>query len=768
MFSSDLSAPPCASDENLGASGDPIFKVSQLVKQIKDNKALDFLTEQFNKAYLLNPNCNFFDIQPPDMQLDAVFMDPKTYRNWIVKHPDIKMLLDECFTKLNLNKQDYFYKEAFSKYQKEKIETWTEEDRQSWYEAYAYMQLINTYWSLRGLHANTDARPYEDWRFFGGAVAQAPIQYVGLKQNPQHEGYTSVDVDMQAGTAAGGIAGLMIALLIRLMGRRYYPYEKEQDPLYRTFKTLASVGQSVGNVLGSFIKISLVRKVAISFFGALFSLAFGLIALPIVYFREREKIKKEKEAEIKAKEKEVREAKEAKEAHDIEANEAAIKKTHRRGIPEQPNQNIPPEFKNQVSISRVQSQNPIQSQKKPPKSIYQVGFEEGWSKYGKTGQIYGISLGMSIAGLCFLLGKHFAALNAAASVAVGGAIGGVAGFVLTVIAVPVVNKLFSNKWVVEDRKDKEKFRNNYIRAGLAMGASLGSVAGFLIGTLLFPGLGSMLGMTIGGAIGGLVGGIAIGKFGERISRWFHGDKESDNSWDYAVRTADYTFGLLGAAIGFFVPIPGGVVIGAALGTAIGKVVGAVVGMITVKLARKYHPDEHKAEHLPWTQRVANGTTIGMIIGAGIGALIGFFVGGPFGLIAGVIVGGSIAGFCGGVWGSRNDKTARKTWEHVLKCNTAEPLTLLDYKKSALQRSTPAKVKEALVNAAPTANAESKIEPPVARAPNDGNVVAADIRLPASDLNGKVDATGLATNSLFVAATPAPVAQPGLVLSPSPS
>ncbi|MHB1946850.1 MAG: hypothetical protein ACYCQI_01900 [Gammaproteobacteria bacterium] len=212
-------------------------------------------------------------------------------------------------------------------------------------------------------------------------------------------------------------------------------------------------------------------------------------------------------------------------------------------------------------------------------------------------------------------------------------------------------------------KNKDSFRNNYVRTGILLGAALGTTVGFILGTLVFPGVGSAIGMTLGGAIGGIAGGTVLGITGERISkhtkkRWGVGE-DTDNSWDYATRSMYYTGAFLGAAIGFFVPVPGGALVGAAIGGAMGGLAGWVGGLGVVRAARRNNNPELPAKTLPWSQRMGTGGNVGSLVCSGIGFLLGL-AGGPMGAIIGATLGYSFGGFIGSLLGVAYEKIKQPT------------------------------------------------------------------------------------------------------------
>lgn len=276
---------------------------------------------------------------------------------------------------------------------------------------------------------------------------------------------------------------------------------------------------------------------------------------------------------------------------------------------------------------------------------------EGWSKYGKTSLVYGTYIGQ-IFGFAF---PHAVHSNMLANIAVMGGLVGAGSFLLSLVLVPAINYI-AKKVLVSD--SKENFRSNYVRSGITVGVSLGATVGFILGSVLFPGIGSAIGMAIGTAVGGILGGATLGVYGGKITRSLQKNwgisKDTDNSWDYATRTSSGWFACLGAAIGFFLPIPGGALAGAAIGGLIGGLVGWGAGFGIIRAARAISPEEPKAKTLPWTQRVSTGSSIGSIIFGAIGLTIGL-LGGPFGAMAGAALGFAIGGFLGGIIGAAYER-----------------------------------------------------------------------------------------------------------------
>jgi hypothetical protein len=289
-----------------------------------------------------------------------------------------------------------------------------------------------------------------------------------------------------------------------------------------------------------------------------------------------------------------------------------------------------------------------------PNHDYRVG-KEGWSKYAKTFLIFGLYLGEAVGNIVSFVFRGDYLRN----IALFGAIGSVLAFLSGLIAVPLINKFYHKK-LLSDKNDA--FRNNYVRSGITFGVAVGSVIGFVLGSLLFPGMGSIAGMAVFAAFGSVIGGVTLGVYGENITlyirkKWLVSE-DTDNSWDYASRNSSYFFGFIGATIGFFIPVPGGSIVGAAIGTAIGSTVGWLAGFLVIHQARKISLEEHKAQSLPWTQRVANGTMVGSMVGATLGFVLGLAIAGPIGAVSGTALGFSSVAILGGLAYGLYDKTAR--------------------------------------------------------------------------------------------------------------
>lgn len=424
---------------------------------------------------------------------------------------------------------------------------------------------------------------------FLGAIPRASLDYREEQQIKDFSQPLIVDYDIQIGTLIGNGCGIILAVIFHFAfaSRRLYKPNISLNPLYRNFKTLASLGAPAGTLLANVLPFlpKGSQKLFTVIFSDIFAIVFGLFAIPYWLYREN------------------------------------WLKT-------------PAEHRNRYA---------------------KIGIE-GWSKYAKTAIVLGMSLGQAIGAIVsFATGQ-----NIFSCLAIGGGISALVCFTASVILVPLINKHFNNI-LISDPHDKDSIRNNYIRSGITLGLSLGAVIGFF----LFPALGAVAGMGIGAAFCSVALGIVMGKYGQRISQytkqqWGVGarlERGTDNSWDYATRNTSYACAFLFSVVGFFLPIPGGSLVGAALGSAVGGVVGWFSGLYIIKKARELQPVEQPAETVPWTQRIANGANVFSLIGAAVGFGIGTLLLGPLGSIEGATLGFAIGGFVGSICGALFDKTA---------------------------------------------------------------------------------------------------------------
>jgi hypothetical protein len=472
--------------------------------------------------------------------------------------------------------------------------------------------------------------PQDRFNFFGRWIENA--RFLGMllaaiadfvfRQHADDPDHLDKDFENQLDGVVDKIGGVAIGAVMHFFVKGYYRVLVSLNPLYRNFKTLATAGLEVGIVAANVASIPMLLSTTI------FSLGFGLIAIPYWLLRDY--------------------------------------------------------FLN----GKV----PIHERNR----YFKTGIE-GWSKYAKTFLVYGMYLGE-----LFGTGIAYAMRwDLARNIALFGAIGSVATFAAGLVIVPFMNWYFKDKFIApklrdengniikdeegRDLYDRDYFRNNYVRSGITLGIAIGTILGFLA----WPSAAGIA-MTVGAAFGGVIGGIALGALGARVTLYIQQNwnvkKDTDNSWDYATRNSSYLFGFIGAAIGFFIPMPGGVVAGAALGSsisgaalgtalvgaticgAVASVIGWGLGLLVVRQARVTCEKEQKADTLPWTQRIAFGSMYGSMLGATLGFCMGMILG-PAGATMGGTLGFSggaiLGGFSFGLW----DNTSRNLIWHFLHGKT---------------------------------------------------------------------------------------------------
>ena len=264
---------------------------------------------------------------------------------------------------------------------------------------------------------------------------------------------------------------------------------------------------------------------------------------------------------------------------------------------------------------------------------------DGWTKYAKTGFVYGSCIGAMIGGIvCACLFPVFGALPGAA---LGGAIGSVLGFAIVCVAVPLYHTIRKRFKLAHNdgNEDTYAYRTNYMRAGIVLGGFVGSIILGFVGAFALPGLGALAGAAIGSAIGSVIGGALFAVIGPWLGRKIEGKSQPLNSYDYAIRTGAM-FGNntgLGQAIS---PVANQA---AAVMPSIGGTLFSVVALAreVIHARRLKGKDERERTDyiLPWTQIAATGVMIGSVVGG----FIGFFVFPPLGFI----IGGGIGGLLGG-------------------------------------------------------------------------------------------------------------------------
>lgn len=278
--------------------------------------------------------------------------------------------------------------------------------------------------------------------------------------------------------------------------------------------------------------------------------------------------------------------------------------------------------------------------------------KESWTKYGKTGLVFGTSVGATIGGLIgALLLPHWGGMLGNTA---GGAIGGAVGFVAAIALVPVYNYI-KLKWFTKAKPENapeeakkginrvvnyvlslfSDYRTNYIRTGMTLGGSIGGVVGGVLGAFVFPVLGPIVGAMVGNAIGSVIGGIIVGIGGPLLAKYLSPD--SANSYDYGFRSGEKLGSLTGAGqiASPFVPDVGIVCVSA--GGAVAGLIGAGREVYHGRQLKKQ--DKKDEDHvLPWTTRAVSG----VVVGSAIGGLIGLAFP-PFGPLIGSGAGGLIGG-----------------------------------------------------------------------------------------------------------------------------
>jgi hypothetical protein len=207
-----------------------------------------------------------------------------------------------------------------------------------------------------------------------------------------------------------------------------------------------------------------------------------------------------------------------------------------------------------------------------------------WSKRIRAGVQWGACLGMLLGVLLPGLGLGLTLMQ---TVFVGAALFSVGGALLALVIEPLlVDPLMSRNYETD---------NPWVprcRLGVALGTSVGMLIGCVIllcCPVLFPSV--LFGVTLVGAIGGLVGGV-VAVLAEPMYLAYRGYYEADddektaieqdltcttgNSYSERCRTGVLVGAAIGAGIGFFLPIPGGLFLGSAIGGVLGAGVAALI------------------------------------------------------------------------------------------------------------------------------------------------------------------------------------------------
>lgn len=464
---------------------------------------------------------------------------------------------------------------------------------------------------------------------------------------------------VQAATASGAFAGLLLGYALHKFCKwlNLYPSRQPLDPLHRTTKTFAAVAQNLGLGISMMLLPGDLHKIPAAILSSLF--AFGGVFIAVIG-----------------------------------------------------NLFFPKIFNNFVEKLETYCHVNHEGLSKYGKTALVWGTCPGILA-GLILHTYGISFSF----------WNFGALKIGSAIALGGVFGGVSIFVLVMIAVPIVNWIRKNKHRQDQRPESDDFRNNYARAGISIAAAFSAIlvtlgaiafplygltlpyvamAGVFVGAVIsilpklnnqriynikliigcalagalltligafflsniFITAGAIVTIGIGSAIGGTLGGPFFTLLGPKISKYLETyfdvkTKDSDNNWDFTVRSFINLFGSLGICAGFVIAISSGAMAaGATVGASlVGAAflwptvlnflfqgIGAIVGL---NLSPEISKENQKSE-MTMTQRISVGLGQGNTIG-GIGGLVfGFMIAGPWGAVVGFGFGNSFLGFVVGV------------------------------------------------------------------------------------------------------------------------
>ena len=452
------------------------------------------------------------------------------------------------------------------------------------------------------LEMSNASRFVEDGRFEG---APGRIAYDAVHRDDHLTTYTDLQYETEISAIIANGGGLLLAIVLHFFFRRSYKQGNLLNPFYRTFKTLATLGSSVGQAGASFIP-------HLPFFGGIQSFVTSLfIDIGSLLF----------------------------------ASTAVLYLWASR---------------------RMKRKNPDAVLKEKKQPLLKMGTVDGWSKIGKLGLTIGTSAGQASDAAYRWASQD--TLNSTEINGVGGA-ASAGGFVGLLFVVGVYNYYTNKSLIEPDENKRDNFRTNYLRAGIAFGLAFMGCIGALIGVYALPGLGPLLGITVFGAFGSVIFGVLFGKYGKRISAYTNANWDvpikTENSWDFGARSGLYVMSFLGAAVGvgisFICPIGALVglsaqIAGAAIFTAVGGVIGWCGGFAAVGITRKFYEHEiHVADlpspNMPWSQRMPFLSNVFSVVGLLIGFGVGFAFGGPVGGVLGAMIGAGIGGFIGGIVGA---------------------------------------------------------------------------------------------------------------------
>lgn len=486
------------------------------------------------------------------------------------------------------------------------------------------------------LLANHLSRCAENTKFFNGSFSAVYFAANSVDDMQDKDNLDEISREGAIGQITGNGCGFLLDIIIYYVGKKLLKKttrnelkNKQEDtidnPLYRIFKTLASFGMALGEAIGSFcgpVLPNLGKKMLTGVVSNILAIAFGLLAFPYYFLIE------------------IPLSKMSKYARNDKVGPDGLMKVAKASFSTGTAVGQIGEHSNKIST-------PIAAMAAFVLSLIIIPINKYYNRKKRTtdNEAYRVKKRVKVPvydrdgellydedGLVMKTDKIDPHTGKAVLEDVK-----VAGNYV------VLKPLHSNS--------KSLYRTNYTRTGLIIGAALGTIFGGILSFFVpIPFLEAQKAFTIFfGGIGSVLGAVVLSVTGHRISQRFHGEKESDNSWDFVTRTTSYTGGSIGALLGFFIPLPCTTIIGVAIGTAIGSVVGWAAGLCVTPLARRIEPVEEWAKAsstLSWTQRVGTGSNLGAMIFGTIGLFVGVFFGGPLGLFGGLTVGAAIGGLLG--------------------------------------------------------------------------------------------------------------------------
>jgi len=210
--------------------------------------------------------------------------------------------------------------------------------------------------------------------------------------------------------------------------------------------------------------------------------------------------------------------------------------------------------------------------------------------------------------------------------------------------------------------------------GTSIGTILGGLIGPAIITGLNPAIGIAVGAGVFAILNGLLLGVYGYGITLYLRHNWGVHVNTDNSWSYATRNASYVFGFIGTLIACIL-FPGASLLQTVtFGSAIASLIGWFVGLGVLWTARFVEPNEQKMhpKELPWTQRVSMGANRGAIIGSFVGLFFSLCVGGPLGLVGWVTFCGALLAVLGSITEGLADPVARRIIGKILLIDNIIP------------------------------------------------------------------------------------------------